>query len=102
MMLRMCCTPSLRQEQQPPEFTVFPLTEKVLEKNCVSHQKFDPDNEYNSLMDAVFCSIYPEWKSECFKYYNDEGEKLNETLSRQEIFEYDVEMCVAIEELFEE
>ena len=100
MRLSMCC--SLRQEQklEPEEFTVFPMTKKVLEEYKISIEKFDTNNEYRSIVDAIFCNIYPGWKEDCMNYYNGNGKKLKEVLNKEAIFEFDLEMSVALSHFF--
>ena len=42
-------------------------------------------NRYLSVMDFVFCEIFPTYKPACFKYYNDKGPMLKDMITVEEL-----------------
>jgi hypothetical protein len=62
--------------------TVFPKTEDKLlstevQKSLDKVMKRKNSEKYRSLMDFIFCELFPEpWRWKCFKYYNGNGSLL--------------------------
>jgi len=86
--------------------TVFPRAEVLLNKSrvqdalrMIGHRK--DMNRYRSMMDFLFCEIFTDYRAGCFRYYEDEGPKLLELVSAQDLAECDALLvnilCVAVQ-----
>ena len=81
------------QEQRPvvggctEERTVFPRTYEVLKQGSAQallSEKYEIDAEpYQSLMDALFCETFPQWKPLCLAFYSDRGLPLRRILRKE-------------------
>ena len=83
--------------QQPLTASVFPLTEKLLEDpECYAavYGWLGEDNvsRYASLMDCLFCTIFPEYREVCFEYYNGVGNSLKSIISSKTIELLDISL----------
>jgi hypothetical protein len=75
--------------------SVFPHAEKFLlasgdHQNALRYVAARKKMEvYRSMIDFLFCEIYREYRSACFKYYAGEGPPLRESSSREQIREWE-------------
>lgn len=82
--------------------TIFTEAEKLLResdyqealKHVGSRKNMD---RYESMMDFLFCEIFPRWRYRCFRYYDGEGKQLRFLLSKEEISRYDSQLVTALE-----
>lgn len=52
---------------------------------------------YESVMDFLFCELYPVWRSRCFRFYLGRERPLRERLSKEAVALYDRELVIALE-----
>ncbi len=77
--------------------SIFVKTETLLLENSNYQQALDfiaqendeNINQYKSVMDFLFCEIYPEWQVSCHHYYEGTGPKLKDILTPKQIIRYD-------------
>lgn len=53
-------------------------------------------DRYESVMDFLFCEIFTEFKSPCFKYYDRAGNPLRDFISADAVIDYSVVMLKAL------
>ncbi len=53
-------------------------------------------DKYNSLMDFLFCEVFPNWKYPCFLYYKGKCWQLSQTLKEVEIKLFDAFLEAAV------
>lgn len=53
--------------------------------------------KYRSLIDFLFCELFPEWKDPCRWFYRDEGPKLQVYLTEDTIRRFDLALVAALE-----
>ena len=47
------------------------------------------NSDYRSVMDYVFCEMFPQFRSKCHKFYDDEGPPLRNLVSSDDLEMYD-------------
>jgi len=52
---------------------------------------------YESVMDFLFCELYPVWRSRCFRFYLGRERPLRDRLSKEAVALYDQQLVVALE-----
>ena len=75
--------------------SIFKNTERYLqEDNHLKALKVFSRNKstdkYHSYMDFFFCEAFPHLKSNCFRYYNDEGPALRDMIKKISLVKYDL------------
>jgi hypothetical protein len=51
---------------------------------------------YQSVMDFLFCELFPIWRFHCFRFYNDAGPPLREQAKPEQLAIYDAQLAVAL------
>ena len=83
--------------------SIFPQVEALLLSNTdyqdalqyvASRKNMD---RYRSMMDFLFCELFPEWKASCFRFYENEGPALREQISIEEILHYNNKLLKAMD-----
>ena len=86
---------SLSQSQSQPLVddysSALVKTEKLVKELGLDEilSEFAIKRDYQSAIDYVVCSLYPQYESGCRAYYNGTGKKLNEILDKNEIKKLD-------------
>lgn len=76
----------------------FVLTEEWLIQNGNSCCfEVDTDVEWISLIDAIFCTLYPYYKRNCEKFYDGYGKPLKFVMSKSKLKYYDQQMVSILE-----
>jgi hypothetical protein len=82
--------------------TIFPEVEALLQSSSDIQHALDlvakrkNAHKYRSVMDFLFCEMYPEWKSHCFRYYLDGKEAVRHVLTMAQRQVYAWELCQAL------
>jgi len=89
-MLSCSCRLEMICQETPMTQTVFPKTEEALRETenqkALAHVPGLAEQEdYRSVMDWLFCCVYPGERAACFCYYKDDGPSLKESKSRAEL-----------------
>lgn len=81
--------------------SIFPLVDAAL--NETDYQKslefvaVRKDTErYRSMVDFLFCEIFLQHRDACFKFYEDEGPQLKDTISPEERLWYEKALLQAL------
>ena len=53
-------------------------------------------DKYRSIIDFLFCELFPDWRIPCRRFYAGNGPPLKTLLTTEEVEEYDWRLCVAI------
>lgn len=53
-------------------------------------------DRYRSMIDFMFCELYPKWRKPCFHFYDGDGPSLKEMLTVEQIQEYERRMVKAL------
>jgi len=75
-----------------PFSTIFKKAENCLseyEEAVLKLSKRKKVDKYKSLMDFLFCEVFPNWKYPCHLYYQERGDQLSQTLEEKEVKQYD-------------
>lgn len=54
-------------------------------------------NEYRSIMDFLFCEVHRGYRKPCRRYYRGTGSRLLDTISPEQVFEFDRRLLIALE-----
>tara|TARA_B100002003_G_scaffold247026_1_gene277771 strand:- start:102 stop:503 length:402 start_codon:yes stop_codon:yes gene_type:complete len=54
-------------------------------------------DRYGSLMDFLFCEIFIEYQTACFKFYNSKGPMLKDTITPEQLFRFNSILLTALE-----
>lgn len=54
-------------------------------------------NRYHSMMDFLFCELFPEHRRKCFDFYEDRGPMLKDILSVEQFLYYSNALLQALE-----
>uniref|UniRef100_A0A6M3KZG6 Uncharacterized protein n=1 Tax=viral metagenome TaxID=1070528 RepID=A0A6M3KZG6_9ZZZZ len=81
--------------------TVFPRSEKYLSdidhmmalQYLASKKRYD---RYRSIMDFVFCELFPHWKPYCFAFYREKEKRLKDIMKKDELVRYDRRILIAL------
>lgn len=78
--------------------SVFTESQNVIDKLKMEETLEDLAEKrgFHSIMDFVFCSLYPDKEKECRKYYRDKGKQLSHKYSENQIREWDNIMAQAL------
>jgi hypothetical protein len=83
--------------------SIFPEVETMLfagtkyQKALKYIARFKDMKRYRSVIDFLFCELHTEFRKKCFKFYDEEGPALKETLTLEEIDIYGKKLIFAIE-----
>lgn len=81
--------------------TIFPAAERLLRKTdyqkALEHVASRKNMErYHSMMDFLFAELFTKYRRACFRYYEDGGPLLRDTLTREQIERYDRWLVIAL------
>ncbi|HNQ63102.1 MAG TPA: hypothetical protein PKH70_03925 [Syntrophorhabdaceae bacterium] len=90
--------------------SVFPYTEKWLygddrRMESIRYLIRERSNKYRTVIDFLFCESFPEWKRQCFMFYEGMGERLDYYLTKRELHNYDkilLSICLEIKIIHKE
>lgn len=88
------------QKQRETEFikSCFPKTESLINnnpdilKNFVWKTEVWDGEDYNSIIDMIFCNLYPYHKTACIAFYKARGSRLNKKYNTSQINFWDIEI----------
>ena len=88
--------------------SLFTMTEKKLDSNSEAMRALQfigsrkAMGRYRSIVDFLFCAIYPGWKRSCFAYYNGKSKRrLIHLLPPFYVAKYDIILCAMIDSAIE-
>lgn len=94
----------ITQELQTATESLFPEIDKLLE-NRRYQRALRPlvarrtRKQYRSMVDLLFCELFPEYQDACFAFYNDDGDPLRDILPREEVGIFNAFMLLALDQL---
>ncbi|MFA6006993.1 MAG: hypothetical protein WC764_04700, partial [Candidatus Paceibacterota bacterium] len=53
-------------------------------------------NVYHSMVDFLFCELYPKWRGSCMRFYLGRGPLLKELLGSEQIEDFDKKLTTAL------
>jgi len=79
--------------------SAFPMTEQAIEESPASEvlDQFANGKGYQSVIDYITCSLYPELEDKCRKYYEYGGEKIGDIYSPARLRAIDNLMTKAVD-----
>ncbi len=84
----------------PSEYSesAFPATAKAIDDLNLTPilTEFATEKGFKSPIDYVFCSLYPEHKRNCLKYYRNGGRKLVDVVHADTLSKWDTTLSNAI------
>jgi hypothetical protein len=109
--LRMQQVPSLETRQEMSRTfggatsSVFTLTSSLIQSDtsylAAAQRLVDlrsrTELEYRSMMDLIFCELFPEWRDPCRWFYTGYGPQIGEYMTRRSIRLHDAAMVIALE-----
>lgn len=54
-------------------------------------------DRYESVMDFLFCEIFPQFRWSCFRYYREEGPPLRDTITVEQLVFFSQALLVALD-----
>jgi hypothetical protein len=88
----MCCVQEIRCTRGGITESIFTKTESYL-FSCSKHQEglssLKNADDYRSLVDLIFCIIFPDYKKTCFQFYVDGKNPLRKVLPQSRVKKYD-------------
>jgi hypothetical protein len=88
-------------QQQIPFSSIFEGAEGAMNSShvmgCLKYiaRRKDMDR-YHSVVDFLFCELFPIYKPGCFRFYADEGPQLREIIDEEQILFYDNQLLKAL------
>ena len=82
--------------------TIFPEVEALLQASSDIQHALDyvasrkRADRYESVMDFLFCELYPEWRPACFRFYLNREAPLRERITMAQRTVYAWELCQAL------
>ena len=99
--LRQTCSQQQLQLRGGATRTLFPAVGKVLNSAKTQEMLFGsgliPTAAYESLLDALFVEVYPEWAEACSDYYMDLGPPLRKVIGESERQQYEAGLLAFVE-----
>jgi hypothetical protein len=83
--------------------SIFPQVELLLNED-IDHQHAieyvafrKRAKKYRSVIDFLFCELYPEWRKSCYLFYADKGPQLKKMMSKEDLARYNWRLLKAVE-----
>lgn len=83
--------------------SIFPLAEVMLRGNSDYQQALEyvaarkKMERYQSVMDFLFCELFPGWRMVCRRFYTNNGPQLKLLLTPDQVIEYNGKLLKALE-----